>query len=483
MVLVIDPQIAGISGDMFLCALVDMGASRDSVIRGVRESAGVLDGAEIEAMEFRRTGRAGIAALELHLEVRDGSGRDKAGTRPGRKGTEMGDAIRGASARLGLSGAASSYASRCIDILLDSESEVHGVGKDSVVFHEASDADTLVDIIGTAIALDDLGLLGGEPSEAQRQQGQQERIVCLPVCVGGGTVSFSHGVVSNPASAILEILKDGMLHMRGSQAGCELTTPTGACMLAALRPDTVGFYPCMQVESIGYGAGCSDPDGFANVLKVVRGTEIAVRHDRKGSTGESGAVANVGGSGRGLLSERVCVLDTNVDDVSGEVIGNVIQRLMDAGAKDVSVYHGLTKKNRPTHLISVVCDGHVSGHLIGLLMSETGTLGVRVSESERVVMPREQLSVQVTLSGRQFEVRYKKRLAPQYADPSFGGGAAGFKIEFDDIRAVSESLAIPVRDAEAMLQSEVMRSMGTGDSGSESGGALQAGGQGVRDRP
>ncbi len=418
MVLVVDPQIAGISGDMFLCALADLGANRGAIVDGVRESARFLDGSAIDVMEFRPAYRRNLLALELVLDARDTRSchacDPEDGKRGrGRSGTEMVHAVERSSAHLGLSGAASEYAFRCIDALVRSESRVHGVARDSVVFHEMSHVDTLVDIIGTAIALDDLDLLG-------------RRITCLPVCVGGSSVKFSHGITSNPAGAILQIFGEHGLWMRGSQAGRELTTPTGACMLAALRPEMIGFYPHMQVDSIGYGAGRQDFEGFANVLKLVCGPEPYV------------AVAG------GHRTERVCMLETNVDDVSGEVLGGMIGKMMGAGAKDVSICQGITKKNRPTNMVSVMCDGEASGRLIDLLMSETGTLGVRVSESERVVVPRTSRSVRVVLRGKPFDVRYKR-----------GPAGAGFKIEFDDLQTVSDTLGMPIREAEYVLRASI----------------------------
>ena len=157
----------------------------------------------------------------------------------------------------------------------------------------------------------------------------------------------------------------------------------------------------------------------------------------------------------GLRTERVCVLETNVDDVSGEVLGSVVGRLMAAGAKDVSLFPGLTKKNRPTSLISVMCPEEASGRLAGLLMAETGTLGVRISTSERIVAQRRQLKTDVTISGKRFEVRYKERLPGASGPVGRYDKTSGFKIEHDDIRAVSEELHVPFRDAELLLRHRI----------------------------
>lgn len=440
MVLVIDPQVAGISGDMLLCALVDMGASSSAVIDGIRKSAAHLDDCTIDSIEFRPTTKNGTSATGLSLKARDGHRDGSAPPHHTRTGSEMLDAVRASSAGLGLSDEARSYASRCVEILIASESRVHGVTPDSTVLHEASGMDTLVDVIGTAVALDDLGLFG-------------QRMVCLPACVGNGLVSFSHGTTSNPAGAILEIFGESGLQILGSQAGRELTTPTGACMLAALSPEPVSSYPCMRVESVGYGAGQADVEGISNVLKLVRGSEPLASV----VTAASAAAAATGqapGHG-GLRAERVCILKTNVDDVSGEVLGSVVGRLMAAGAKDVSLFPGLTKKNRPTSLISVMCSEEESGRLVRLLMDETGTLGVRISSSERIIAQRRHLKTDVTISGKRFEVRYKERLPGAPGPVGRSDTASGFKIESEDILAVSEELHVPFRDAELLLRHRI----------------------------
>ena len=436
MVLVIDPQVAGISGDMFLCALVDMGASASAVVDGVRKSAAHLDGCAIDSIEFRPTIKNGTSATGLSLEARGGHRDDSSSPHPTRTGSEMLDAVRSSSAGLGLSDEARSYASTCVEILAASESRVHGVTPDSAVLHEASDIDTLVDVIGTAVALDNLGLFG-------------QRMVCLPACVGNGLVSFSHGTVSNPAGAILEIFGESGLQIAGSQAGRELTTPTGACMLAALSPEPVSSYPCMLVESVGYGAGQADVERISNVLKLVRGSE-----PRASAVTAAAAAGQALGHG-GLRTERICILETNVDDASGEVLGSVVGRLMAAGAKDVSLFPGLTKKNRPTSLISVMCSEEASGRLAGLLMAETGTLGVRISASERIVAQRRHLKTDVTISGRRFEVRYKERLPGAPGPVGLHDKISGFKIESEDIQAVSEALHVPFRDAELLLRHRI----------------------------
>ena len=237
MVLVIDPQIAGISGDMLLCSLVDLGADKNKIISGIKQSEKFLSNSTIQKIDFEKIQKHGVDSIHLVLEINEDVYE--------RKGSEIKNAISKSAQEINLSPKATSFAESCIDTLISSESTIHGVSEETVHFHEASSIDTLVDIVGITIALEDLGLF-------------DEKIVCLPVAVGGGSVTFSHGTMSNPASAILEIFKNSNLEIKGNDANEELTTPTGACILVNLTDNPVQHYPSMNVSSIGYGAGQKD---------------------------------------------------------------------------------------------------------------------------------------------------------------------------------------------------------------------------------
>ncbi|MGY5151004.1 MAG: nickel pincer cofactor biosynthesis protein LarC [Candidatus Nitrosopumilus sp. bin_6a] len=401
MVVVIDPQIAGISGDMLLCSLVDLGADKDKIINGIRESEKFLSGSTIKKIDFKKIQKHGIESLQLILEINEDVHE--------RKGSEIKSAIINSSKQIRLSEKASSFAKSCIDTLISSESKIHGIPEESVHFHEASSIDTLVDIIGITIALEDLGLF-------------DEKILCLPVSVGGGSVSFSHGTMSNPASAILEIFKNSNLIIKGNDANDELTTPTGACILVNLAHESVKYYPPMKVTSIGYGAGQKDFENFSNALKIIRGSE------------------------NNLEIDSVKILETNVDDVSGEILGNLIEKIMTKGALDVSIYSGITKKGRPTNLVSVICSNDTLDEIVDTLVLETGTLGIRISDSNRFIVPRMNYDVSLFLNGHTFQINYKKSLFK---------GKINFKIEFDDLKKISNIIDKPIKETEALIRKEI----------------------------
>ena len=401
MVLFIDCQVAGISGDMVLSSLVDLGANKSKIIDGVKESANFLQGSTIKKLDFIKVQKKGKSATQLVLEIDEDIHE--------RKGSDIKNCIKSASEKLGLSNFAKEFAENSINTLISAEANVHGESESSVHFHEAASIDTVVDIIGTAIALDDLNLF-------------DEEISCSHVAIGGGTVSFSHGTTSNPAYAITEIFKNSKIILTGGPLNEELTTPTGASILVNLVSSCNEFFVDMSIDSVGYGSGTKDFDGFANVLKLIHGK-----------------------SNETLLKDTVHILETNLDDVSGEVIANTIEKLMENGAKDVTVAHAITKKGRPTQLMSVICDTKNTNSLLKILISETRTLGVRTRTSQRYVVPRKILESKVTLENHDFIIHYKI------------SDSEHFKLEYEDVKSISHELNISFNKTEELLRDQIKK--------------------------
>ena len=401
MVLFIDCQVAGISGDMILSSLVDLGANKSKIISGVKESANFLDGSTIRKLDFVKVQKKGKSATQLVLEIDENTHE--------RKGIDIKKCIQLSSKKLELSDSAKEFAENSINTLISAESIVHGESESSVHFHEASSIDTVVDIIGTAIALDDLNLF-------------DEEISCSPVAIGGGTVSFSHGITSNPAYAITEIFKNSKIIIIGGPVNQELTTPTGASILVNLASSCNKFFVDMSIDSVGYGSGIKNFDEFANVLKLIKGK-----------------------SNETLIKDVVQILETNLDDVSGEVIANTIEKLMENGAKDVTVSHAITKKGRPSQLVSVICDPKNSHLLLNLLITETRTLGVRIRTSERYVVPRKILESIVTIQNKIFTIHYKI------------SNSEYFKLEYEDVKSISNQLNLSFNKTEELLRDQIKK--------------------------
>jgi uncharacterized protein (TIGR00299 family) protein len=405
MVLVIDSQIAGISGDMLLSSLVSMGANKSKVIDGVHLVEDYLKGSKIVKLDFDKVIKHGIEATRLILEASE--------NHQERKGIDIQECILSTSDKIGLSEKAKIFARDSIRSLLYAESKIHGESIESVHFHEASNIDTTVDIIGSAIALDDLKLFSDE-------------IISTQVAVGGGDLTFSHGTTSNPTSAILEIFRGSDIAICGGRVKKELTTPTGASLLVNLADRSSEFYPKMKIKSIGYGAGNNDFDGFPNVLKIVKGE----------STND-------------FQLDTVQILETNLDDVSGETIGIMIEKLIADGAKDVTVTGAITKKGRPTNIISIICDPIATNRLIEILVSETGTLGVRIRSSSRYVVPRILVSIPIQLQRKNFTVRCKVVKHNEVVKH--------FKVESDDVKFIADSLSLSFKEISDLTSYEIKR--------------------------
>lgn len=406
MVLVIDSQVAGVSGDMLLCGLVNIGASRSKIIDGIRSAESLCKGVKIKKIDFVEVKKNSLQAIELLLEIDDDVHE--------RKGIEIKEIIEKSAEKLKISESAKTFAVKTIETLIHAESKIHGEPEDSVYFHEAASFDTVVDILGTAIALDDLDCFDDD-------------IIVTPVAIGGGTVTFSHGISSNPTYAVLEIFRESGIITAGGNVKDELTTPTGASILVNLAKECSEFYPSMKIQSVGYGAGQKDFEGFSNVLKIVRGV-LSTQ----------------------LQLDTVKILETNVDDVSGEVLGNMIEKIMAHGAKDVTISSAITKKGRPTNLVSVICDSDTMNSIMDLLVTETGTLGVRVRTSQRYIVPRSVKTISVNIQGQSFDVRYKTREI---------NNGSHFKIESDDIKEISGVLSISFKETEELLNQEIRKKL------------------------
>lgn len=408
MVVIIDSQVAGISGDMLLSTLINIGAKKSKVIEGIHIAENYLSDSKIQKIEFQKTVKHGIEATQLLLEIKKGKHE--------RRGIEVQECITLASDKIGLSERAKVFARESIRSLIYAESKIHGEPVESVLFHEASSIDTVVDIVGTSIALDDLNFFA-------------EEIISTPVAVGGGTLNFSHGTVSNPASAILEIFRNTNIVISGGQIKDELTTPTGACLLVNLTKNCSEFYPSMRVRYIGYGAGKKNFEGFPNVLKIVRGEKTEQ-----------------------FQQDSIQILETNIDDVSGEVFGNLIDKIMSIGAKDITISPAITKKNRPTHIVSVICDSETANGILETLVSETGTMGVRIRTSSRYVVPRVTVTVPVVIREKNFAVKCKVVKVDDVVKH--------FKVESSDIKLIADSLSLSFKDVNDLVRSQVKQKIG-----------------------
>ena len=407
-IVIIDSQIAGISGDMLLSSLVDIGANKKKVVDSIYACQDYFEGSKIRKVDFIKTTSYGISCTKLLFEYKD-STRFRLGSVVYRSIASCCDSIN-------LSNVAKSFVLNSIKTIITAESKIHGTKHDDVRLHEVSTVDTAADLIGTAVALDNLGLLS-------------QKFYATDVAIGNGMLQFSHGIVPNPGNAILEILSNSQIQLVPGKIDGELTTPTGAAMLVNLASEHISQYPPFIPEQIGNGAGQKDGKNVANILRLVVGQSNSnVDH----------------------TSESVYEIETNVDDATGETIGNMIETLYANGAKDVTVLQGISKKNRPSFIIKVLSDMASRDSLVKLLLNETGSLGCRVHEINRITIPRSFITVPITIGNQRFVVKVK-------LSKDKDGTIRMIKPEYDDIKKIATRLKVPYRKVFDIVYYEVFK--------------------------
>jgi pyridinium-3,5-bisthiocarboxylic acid mononucleotide nickel chelatase len=410
-IVVIDCQIAGISGDMLLSALVDLGAERKKVIDGIYLCADHFDGCEINSIDFIKTRSNGISCTEFLFDYKE-KHHSLVGSALYRMAADCCDS-------LDLGSRPKAFVLNSFQSLISAESRVHGLDFDHVKLHEAASIDTLADIIGTAVAVNDLDLFNC-------------RVYSTGVAVGSRVLRFSHGIVPNPGNAILEIFKGRGFTLTSGFLDGELTTPTGAAMLVNLTSNSVSFYPTIIPEKIGYGGGTKPQKGTPNVVRITLGHQpLSQVYD----------------------SESIYEIETNVDDLDGETVGNVIETLYLKGAKDVVVLQGITKKNRPVIIIKIISDKSHLESVMNNLFSETCTLGIRIRETNRLIMERSVVTEALTINEELFHVHVK-------ISKDQNGKINSLKPEFEDVKYISERLKIPYKESAAIVQKKIMDSVG-----------------------
>lgn len=374
---------SGIAGDMTLGALIDAGADIDAV----RELCGRIPvtGWSLEAEPVLR---GGIAATEIRV------------------GTVETSVVRTFSHIVGLIEEArlpervAKRALATFSALAEVEGRLHRRPPEQVHFHEVGALDAIVDVVGSCAALEVLDV---------------DEVHASPVANGMGMIRSAHGVLPNPAPAVVELLRDAPTY--GVDVQVELTTPTGAALLAALATGW-GPLPPMTVVATGFGAGSRDLDGRPNLLQVVLGRRAAELDP----------------------GQPVVLLEVNVDDATGETLAHAVAALLDAGAHDAWVTPIVMKKGRPAHTVSALADRAMAAQVAGVLTSETGSLGVRGMTLDRWPIARSLERVDV----EGLPVRVKV-------------SAGRVKVEHDDAARVARRIGLPLREVVSLAEEAARR--------------------------
>ncbi|MEM3468986.1 MAG: nickel pincer cofactor biosynthesis protein LarC [Nitrososphaerota archaeon] len=403
--MVVDCSVSGVSGDMLLAALLDVGADKEVVKRAIERVPKFLDGCKEITFKLEEVYVDELKAKRVKIVAKD--------VVNSRSAVTLIDAVKECVSDLNLSNDAANIAINAIELLARAEANVHDEPIESVRLHELGMADTVADIIGVAAALDSLNL-------------RREMIATTRLAVGGGVLKLSHGIFPAPAPVTLELLKVSGIPFSGGPVEGELATPTGVALLASMSSRVIQVYPPMSVEKIGYGAGSILHDGNPSVLRLLLGQEQETR-------------GNV---------EEIMLLETNVDDVSGESLAYVADKLLSEGALDVNIIQAIGKKGRPTSILRVLSKKGHEANFARTMMQELGTLGVRFLTVGRFVAMREESLVDVRIAGRIFKVRVKKSFLP-------GGEPLTLKPEFEDLRTIARETGLTIREVENAVKKQI----------------------------
>ena len=430
---------SGMSGDMFLGALVDAGVSSALLEKTVKA---LHVGARLEISKVKRSG---ITATKVDVFVngekelpRDEffaehahshqhasteknllpgpSNEHQRDHRPGHDhhydhahshGRSLKE-IKSLIAQAHISEHSKKTATAIFQALGEAEAKVHDVDIESVHFHEVGAVDAIVDIVGAAVGAATLGV---------------DEIICSPLNVGGGTVKCAHGVFPVPAPATIELLKDVPIYSSGVQK--ELVTPTGAAIVKALVK-RFGSFPALKTEATGYGAGSRDIEGHPNVVRLVIG-EATITHDLKPM---AEARSNLAGQ---TAPETISVLEANLDDLNPQVFGYVMDRLLEEGALDAFGIPVQMKKNRPGMLLTVLCHSQDADKLTHLIFTETTTLGVRRRNEQRKTLSRRWINVTTPWGDVRMKIASMNETVTNYAP------------EYEDCRQIAAAKHVPLK--------------------------------------
>jgi pyridinium-3,5-bisthiocarboxylic acid mononucleotide nickel chelatase len=366
---------------MCLGALVDAGVSLRDLQRSLK--AIPVTGYSLAA---ERVTRSGIAAMKVDVLLKKGKSNPGTGTSKWRD-------VSGVITASALPDSIRKKGHEIFRSIFEAEARVHGIPFSKVHLHELSSVDCIVDVFGTLIGLSLLGV---------------DSVYSSAVNLGGGTVRTTHGILPVPAPATAMLLKDSLIY--SSDIPFELTTPTGAAILKSVARG-FGAMPCIRYETAGTGAGSHQLKEQPNILRVFIG-------EMQGESAE----------------ETVSVIETNIDDMNPQIYDYLFEELFSAGALDVYLTQVIMKKTRPAVKVTVICGPDKKNDLIGIILKETTSIGVRCYETRRVTMEREITS----FPSRFGEVRVKTSRA--------GNSLVKISPEYEDCRKIARKTSIPLRE-------------------------------------
>lgn len=396
MVTIIDPQNAGTAGNMMVGALIDLGVDKKEVQMVMEHYASYFGEVKIKIGKIEKSGViATYADIQCHDKQAIGYHQLLKTLNQVQNGLVTPEMIE--------------FARKVFGILAKAESLIHGTSLDQVHFHEVGAADAVADIIGTAYCYHKLEM-------------HKQKVYGMPLALGGGRKETNHGNISIPAPATLEILR-GTPTM-GGPVHQELTTPTGAALYRAMVQENLTFYPLLINSQIGYGAGKIELP-FPNTLRILKGDSL-IGHD------------------------KVSILETNLDNVSGEILGHSFNNLLESGALDVTIIPTITKKNRPGHLLRAITRPADTYKVSEAIIRETGTLGVRVlPQVHRNIAERNIIPITLDIGGEQHQIDIKVGL--------IGEEIISIAPEYEDAKKISNKTGLSLKNVMKQAHDEFRR--------------------------
>ncbi|NHK30275.1 MAG: nickel pincer cofactor biosynthesis protein LarC [Asgard group archaeon] len=426
--LIIDAQLAGAAGDMFLGALLDLlykdekdqkkaDLKRQKFISNIASVIPKLAGLDEKeaniAVEIIRKNAFAFEGIQLQIKIQE----------PHRHlmVSDAEEIINKASKHFKLSATSKEFCQTALKILFEAEAIAHGEPIEKIHLHEAGSLDTFLDLIAVSLLFDMLEIFNA-------------KIYILPVALGSGTVTFSHGKLPVPAPAVAEIVRKYKIPTNLGTLEGELLTPTGAIIIASLlslkQVNVVKKTPTLTFDRIGIGLGNKEFKKSPNGLRLILGNSID----------------------EDFQSEEIAIIETNIDDCSGETIGFLTERLLELGAKDAFLTPIYMKKSRPATKISVLCKQDEVEKFANEIMNQTSTIGVRIIESSKLMLRREIREYQVTISGKKYTVRGKIAYNKH-------GEMVHFKPEFEDVKLITNETNLTINEVVSIVRSEIKKEL------------------------
>ena len=389
MTIIIDPQASGIAGNMLIGAFVDLGADENKLKEIMESSAEEFGKINVE---FNKVSKHGIKSIFCHVEMLEHT-----------HSISFKDFISKIE-KLDLESNVKTTSVNIFKRIAEAEAKIHGKDLSEVHFHEVGASDAVADVIGSVYAYYSLGF-------------DAQKVIGLPIAVGGGQIKTDHGTIPVPVPAVVEIIKDA--NMVGGPVDSELATPTGCAIYMELCDEIRKFIPMIKPENAGYGAGSKDFD-HPNILRIIESQDITE-------------------------SDEIDVIETNIDHLTGEEIGYLFDVLLDAGASDVSITPIIMKKNRQGSLLKVISRKENRETILNSIFKETGSLGIRITPNiHRGVSKREFEVETFNINDKDYEVTFKTGYV--------NGEIISRRPEYEDLKRIAQDCGLALKDVKELIR-------------------------------